>query len=797
MRFKLLFLFLIPVSLSASPFREGLEDFVEFHCYDCHGDGVKKGGLDLQKLDTDLDDEAAFAKWEYVLDRVMAGEMPPEKKDRPEAGELAKFRGTLAPALTQAHAAHKGTVLRRLNRIEYENTLNDIFGTHLPLAEILPPDGRSGEFDTVGDALGVSVVQMQSYLKAVGKVIDTAVAKTAERPELEVLNPRYDTHPEAKRVFIDKVWGYTEDKAVVFFKQQGYPKGWLRSSDVKQSGRYRIKVTGYNYQSDKPVTFSIGGASWNKGTPQPLYAFRSFPMGGPSTITIETDIKEGDMVAIEPWGLVDQDNELKKLTAKNYKGPGVAILDVKVEGPLLDEWPSRGHHLIFDGLDRKEIEPANPKEKTKSWYKPKFAIENKPEDVLPVLNRIATVAFRRPVETSEIAPYADLFKAELEGGTSYEDALRTATMAIFTSPDFLFLRERPGKLDDYAIASRLSYFLNRSSPDTELLDLAAAGKLSGQTREQAERLMAGPRFERFVTDFTESWLNLRDIDATSPDGNLYFEYDRFLQDSIIRESREFFGNLVRENLPVRNVVKADFTFLNSRLAEHYGIAGVESPELSKVRLPAGSVRGGFLSQASVLKVSANGTNTSPVKRGVWVLERILGFTPAPPPPGTPGIEPDIRGSTTLRDMLAKHRDSTSCNSCHSKIDPPGFALESFDPVGTFRENFRVRGGGKQVKVAHDGRVHNTYIGAPVDASGELADGRTFENFLQFRDMIAEDDDTLARSLVTKFLTFSTGREMGFSDRPEIERIVAASRPGGHRVRDLILLVTESPIFLTK
>ena len=542
---KFLVLFLIPASLSASPFREGLEEFVEFHCYDCHGDGASKGGFDIQKLSADLDDEAAFAKWERVYDRVLAGEMPPKKKDRPEAGEVAKFQETLSPALTEAHAAHKGTVLRRLNRNEYQNTLNDIFGTELPLAELLPDDGRSGGFDTVGDALGISVVQMQRYLEAMGLVIDAATAKTASRPELGIINPRYDTHEEAKKVFIDKVWGYTPDKAVVFFKQHGYPKGNLRSSDVKESGRYRIKVTGYNYQSDKPVTFSIGGSSWEKGTGKPLYAFRSFPMGGPSTVEIETTIKKGYMVAIEPWGICDKDDELRKVTAKNYKGPGVAILDVKVEGPLLDEWPSSGHQLLFEGLDREEIEPSNPKDKTKHWYEPKFAITNPPEDVTPVLKRLATVAFRRPVEDSELTPYADLFKSELDGGKSHSEALRSATIAIFTSPDFLFLRERPGKLDDHAIASRLSYFLTRSTPDPELLGMAAAGKLATETRSQAERLIADPRFERFVTDFTDSWLNLRDIDATSPDNLLYYEYDEFLQKSILDETRSYFRHLVR------------------------------------------------------------------------------------------------------------------------------------------------------------------------------------------------------------------------------------------------------------
>ncbi len=771
---------------------------MEFHCYDCHGDGVKKGGFDLQKLGTDLDDEAALAKWEQVYDRVLAGEMPPKKKDRPEAEELAKFQETLAPALTGAHAAHKGTVLRRLNRLEYENTLNDMFGTDLPIAEILPEDGRSGEFDTVGSALGISVVQMQRYLEAAGMVVDAATARTSYPPVPDTINPRYDGNDEAKDSLLGKVWGHNPDKAVVFFKQSAYPTGLLRGSEVKETGRYRIRVTGYNFQSETPVTFSVGGISWNKGAPKPIYGFHTFPMGGPSTVEILTTIRKDDMVTIEPWGIGDKDNEIHNNGTANYKGPGLAILDVKIEGPLHDEWPSKGHHLIFDGLDRKEIEPGNPKDKESEWYQPRFAISNPPEDVVPVLNRIASRAFRRPVAESELAPYLDLFKSEMASGLEFGKALRSATIAILTSPDFLYLRERPGKLDDHALASRLSYFLSRTAPDETLRGLADEGKLSGEISAQTERLLADERLERFVTDFTDSWLNLRSIDATAPDENLYFEYDGYLQDSMLRETRGYFRQLVSENLPVSNIVKSDFAFLNDRLAEHYGLPPVQGPEVRKTPLPADSLRGGIITQASILKVSANGTNTSPVRRGVFILERILGQTPAPPPPGTPGVEPDIRGASTLRELLAKHRDSTSCNSCHSKIDPPGFALESFDPIGAYRETFRVPGGsGKEVNVQRDNRWFRYWTGPAVDASGEFADGRGFANFTEFRDMLAADDDTLARALAVKLLTFATGREMGFSDRPEIERIVAASKPGGHRVRDLILLVTQSPVFLTK
>jgi hypothetical protein len=245
-------------------------------------------------------------------------------------------------------------------------------------------------------------------------------------------------------------------------------------------------------------------------------------------------------------------------------------------------------------------------------------------------------------------------------------------------------------------------------------------------------------------------------------------------------------------------VKSDFAMLNWRLAKHYDIEGVTSPVVTKVTLPEASPRGGFLTQASVLKVSANGTNTSPVLRGVWINERILGKHPAPPPPGVPGVEPDIRGATTLRELLAKHRNSESCQACHEMIDPPGFALESFDPIGGWRDRFRSLGEGEKPAERNAGSKRIQYkIGPPVDASGQLQDGRPFAGYLEFRDLVAADQPLLAKAFVTKLLTFATGREMGFSDRPEINQIVAKAGESGYGLRDLVLLAVSSKIFRNK
>ncbi|MCA9204620.1 MAG: DUF1592 domain-containing protein, partial [Planctomycetales bacterium] len=413
------------------------------------------------------------------------------------------------------------------------------------------------------------------------------------------------------------------------------------------------------------------------------------------------------MIDITPQGLFDRDNEIRRDGIAGYKGPGLAIQHVEIEGPLTDEFPTRGHRLVFEGLDRREIMPRNPNERKRPNYVGKFEIASTDPaaDVTPVLTRVASRAFRRPVPASQVETYVELFKSELAKGSTFEHSLRASVMAIFCSPDFLYLKENPGRLDDFTLATRLAYFLTRTAPDDELLAAAADGKLTSDRAvllAQTQRLLDDPQSDRFVTDFTDAWLNLREIEFTNPDSALFPEFDRYLQHSMVDETRAYFRQLVADNLGARNIVKSDFAMLNDRLAEHYGIDGVTGPEIRAVTLPPDSVRGGFLSQASVLKVSANGTNTSPVVRGVWVMERILGQAAPPPPAGVPGVEPDIRGATTLRELLDKHRSLDSCRGCHRAIDPPGFALESFNPIGGWRERFRSLGEGDRVETLVNG-----------------------------------------------------------------------------------------------
>lgn len=779
-----------------------LRGFFETHCYECHDDLSAKGGLDLTSLALDVSDEATREKWIRIHDRIVAGEMPPKDEPRPGEGEIRIFRETLSPTLAAAHEATKGTVLRRLNRQEYENTVNDLLGIRLSLAEDLPEDGRSHEFDTVGEALGISMVQMRMYLDMAEKALDAAIADRAKAPEPIRIETNYKETGEWER-HGGKAWGETPEGAVVFFREMGYPTGMLRTANAKRTGLHRIRITGHAYQSDKPVVFSVSGTSFQRGSEKPTFGYFSMPPGKPTTIEFETWIEEGYMLDIAPKGIFDLENKIKDQGIAAYEGPGLAIARVEMEGPLVDRFPSKGHELIFAGLERREVEPNDPRHKTKSWYVPQYEVvsSDPASDVAPVLLRFAEAAFRRPVNESDTAPYLILFQSEMKKGEPFERALRTALVAMMCSPEFLYLKEPAGRLDDHALASRLSYFLSRTFPDEELLADAAAGRLANdppRIRAHAERLLQADHFERFVTDFTDSWLDLRNIDFTNPDEKLFPEFDRWLKDSMIAETRSFFRHQIEENLGIETNVKSDFTFLDARLAEHYGVPGVDSPTVVKTSLPADSPRGGYLAQASVHKVSANGTNTSPVLRGVWINERILGRHPAPPPPGIPGVEPDIRGAETLRQLLDQHRDSESCQSCHEMIDPPGFALESFNPVGTWRDRFRSLGEGENPGIKRVGNNYVRYkIGPPVDDSGILPDGREFAGFEEYRDLIAADRDTLAKAFATKLLVFATGRDMGFSDRPAIEALVAESARRGHGMRDLLLLVVESELFRHK
>ncbi len=799
----------IPPKAEPKSTTAAIRAFLAMHCIDCHGADVQKGELRLDELALDFTKAETRETWQAVKERVEAGTMPPAKKPRPAKTEkdvLANWVQDGLAASERARFKTEGRVtLRRLNRTEYDNTLRDLLGVPVDVKELLPADALSHGFDNIGEALSISSVQMNRYLEAAELALNAAVARTAKH---EPQTKSFSLAEGRGASNIGKHWHKRpEDGATVVFTSATFPSTQIDTFRAWARGRYTVKLTGYAYQSQTAVPFALYYGNFARGGDTRLQGYHEFTPGKPTSIAVELDLDPGDSLQTLPFGLKGF-NAYKKDNPdlpEQYTGRGFALISAEVTGPEFTEWPSRGHKLLFGDLPLKPpgktvVPPKGKGPNPKSGPLLDIVSANPEADAAKLLPQFLSTAFRRPVTKEQAEPYIKLFSDELKNGANFREAMLAAAAAGLCSPDFLYLREKPGLLDDHALATRLSYFLWRTMPDEELVQLANAGKLKQPAilRQQTERLLNHRNARRFTTDFTDAWLDLRNIDFTTPDRQLYPEYDALLQDSLLQETRSFFDEVLKQNLPSRTFLASDFSMLNGRLAQHYGVPGVEGLAIRRVPLPKGSVRGGLLTQGSVLKVSANGTNTSPVVRGVYVLERFMGIIPPPPPPGVPAVEPDIRGAKTLRELLAKHRSVETCAGCHRLIDPPGFALESFDVIGGWRDNFRaipVQPKGPPLKVNGENvRYRN---GPPVDASGQLTDGRSFQNFDEFRKILLADPDRFARCLIEKLIAFGTGREAGPADQIEISKIIASSAMGGHKFRDLIHAIIQSETFRTK
>lgn len=504
--------------------------------------------------------------------------------------------------------------------------------------------------------------------------------------------------------------------------------------------------------------------------------------------------------------------------------PSVAFRWMEIEGPLYNEKTGAGYRLLFGDLPLRKVPEGQSGGVTLSVIAPQVELEpgrlagrrippmhdvgvevvsaNPADDGARLIQRFMDYAYRRPVAPAEVERIVALFKNRLEAGLSFTEAMLASYTAVLASPGFVYLDETPGLLNDYALATRLSLFLWNSGPDETLKAYAARGELRkpGVLRAETERLLSDPKARRFTDAFLDYWIDARKMEDTTPSTTLYNDYylDDALTEAALAETQLFFDDLVRHDRPARLVVDSDYTFLNERLAVHYGIPDVKGIAMQKVKLADDSPRGGFMTQATVLKVTANGTTTSPVLRGNWIVERILGIQ-IPPPPPVAAVEPDIRGAVTIRQQLEKHRADASCASCHSKMDPPGFALESFDVLGGWRDRYRAA----DDKVpAEPGRGKNGHAFAfhyalPVDAAGALPDGRPFVDVRDFKRLLRDSELQIARNLTRQLTVYATGAPVRFSDRPEIERILRGTEASQYGVRSLVHGIVQSALFLNK
>jgi mono/diheme cytochrome c family protein len=810
---------------------------LESSCLDCHDADMAEGKLAIPALGTDLSDASVREKFVLMHDRVAKKQMPPNADDLPD-DKRAALLSALSAFVEQADRADvlaNGRVpLRRLNRHEYEQTLRDILlSPNLDIGDRLPEDRTRDGFNKSAEGLDFSRIQLESALDAADAALRAAVADgvapqtpdTFKAISTSLFGGQAFGEPVAQFFAKDskKVDKPDADDAEVecaifrsaYWPYHGYPRGFV----AKRSGVYRVRFharavhqienfTLVPAPQPVPMTFRARAPSGPdvSGDVQAVGGlFDIAPEGGDYETTVL--LKKGQTIEYSLLGLAVP-------LARNVNGggptyrfpplppgghPGVAFKALEISGPLPpDVWPPASHQVLFGDLPfRAGPAGASPAVEV---------LASDPEaDARRLFRRFAASALVRPLPDGDAAAYEELIVTAIRGGTGFTQAMLAGYRAIVCSPEFLYLEDprssdvSGGSGNLVPLAQRLSYFLWDTRPDPDLLAKAASGDLGRPEvlRAEVDRLIDDPRCARFIANFTNYWLDLRNLRRDEPDIRLYPEYrfDDYLVESMGMETRAFVTAMVRENMPASAIVDTDFVFANDRLARHYRLEPLAGYAVRKVPVPPGSPLGGLLTQAAVQKVTANGTNTSPVLRGAWVMTRLLGQPPPKPPESVPAVEPDIRGAKTIRDLLALHTKDTSCASCHKLFDPVGFALESFDICGGWRERYRGLEEGEQVTgIDRAGHDFSYRLSHPVDPRGSLPDGRTCSDIRSLKALLADSSRQLARNLLHQFTAYATGAPVRFSDRPDIEAILDACAADGYRVRDLLQGFVASGIF---
>ena len=801
--------------------------------------------------------------YDRVNDGEMPPKKKTKPETAEKDGFLQALSASLASA-DQARMTKEGRATRRrLNRYEYENALRDLL--HAPWLQVrdsLPEDGESHRFNKVGAALDVSHVQMARYLGAADYALRQAMLPSAERPPTPVkryytrdqrsfTGPMkfsvFNTAPERATFPVLGFQGQPEVRSgkapitstnrderelegmgVVASAYEPIEPKWNQFK-APMAGRYKLRFNAYSVwagpgqsnkwfipdldniskgRRDEPITITA------ETPPRLLRHLGDFDITPePSVHEMEVHLLAGEMIRPDAGRLFRSrpgEGRWQNPLAEMDGQPGVVFRWMEVEGPIFDDWPTVGHKLLFGSLPAANRKAQDNSSETNRFGDRKFVppagvevISKKPmADAERLLTGFLREAYRRPVSDAEVKRFLPVVRTALKKGNNFTDSMIAAYTAVLCSPEFVYLEEKPGRLDDHALAARLSFFLWNSAPDADLRRAADRGELHRPEilRAQTERLLAHPKSQQFVEAFLDYWLDLRKMLATAPDAELYSDYylDDLLTESALAETHAFFAELLRTDLPARNIVASDFAMLNEKLAAHYGLPPVQGVALRKTSLPKDSVRGGLMTQASVLKVTANGTTTSPVIRGAWIMERILGQPLPPPPASVAAIDPDIRGATTIRQQLAKHSNQESCASCHRKMDPPGFALESFDVMGGWRERYRSEGEGELAKgIAKSGQKVAFRWALPVDATGNLVDGRKFSDIREFKQLLLSDEKQIARNLARQLTVYATGAPVGFADRARIEEVLERASSSHYGVRSLIHELVQSELFRNK
>lgn len=792
---SLLLVLVSSIAVNAEPsFDKDLQPFLAQHCLRCHNEKVQEGDFRIDELshEVGLKDTPL---WAEVMERISSGEMPPEdEKIRPTAEQSADIVEWIAARIHEGEAARlaeRGRITyNRLTREEYVNTLEDLIGVHYDAKDPggLLEDPEWKGFERLGSMLTLSATHIDKYMNAAEIVLGEAY------PEKEV------EYTEATTLASELRPGHA-------YYEEYEAKGLLDKL------RYELVTNGEAFRGSNPyrngirfpgpgmyeITYKVSGLVPENG-PAPrmqVYEHRldrilfeqniMAPEDKPTTVTFRAHFPPGGSPAIHVINLtglprhprstahsripfVDSTQERAPWQVKitdqqgNPRSPVLLIDSITMRGPIITEEQQRR---------RDEYLPSG---------------EGKLDEARSGLAAMAKRAFRRPLEPGELDVYVNIVESEMAEGENYKDAMKSAMSAILCSKSFLYLAEGGenadrNTLNDWEIASRLSYLLWSTMPDDELFDLAEQGKLSDkeELRKQLNRMLADPRAKRFSEAFASQWLQLRKVGMFPPDKKIYPEYDSHLEQSMVQETKEFFHEVLHQNLTLREFLDSDWTMVNPRLAKFYGIQGVQEDVFQRVSVDGDAHRGGLLTQASILSLTSDGTRHRPVHRGAWVSESILGKTPPPPPANVDPIEPNPvdEPKATLRMKLAAHIHDPSCAACHKKIDPLGFAFENYDAIGRWRTHESVGGTGEDPL---------------VDPSGEFPDGRKFQNAGEFKQLLLAELDQFNETFVEKLATFGLRRTMTIDDRDEIAEIAAVGSKHDYRVKDILEAFVLSDLF---
>ncbi len=783
-------------------FQKAIFPLLTRNCYACHNEQLKSGDLSLVPLKNEASIAADPEAWEKIATKLRDGTMPPKGAPRPSQADVESVSTWIQAAITRAELAAKPdpghVTARRLNRVEYNNTIRDLFGVDFRPADDFPQDDSGYGFDNIGDVLSMSPVLLGKYLRAAESIVETAIngPRKTKPTAIRSQPPGHDfpLFPKAKSVY--DVTGLS------------MPNALHATMRFPSAGEYRFRAAleGRRPTGSEPVHIGIwvdgkqvatldidapsdggsidlfgaqaetrlrlpAGEHWIAASPLRLYEGLPASYGGPNPTKRPVPPPRDPFrnLRIPPDATPEKIAEIKQQAAERaerFQVPANRLWVHWVEalGPYNDN-PAPSPEV------RKRIFPCGHSAKA-----------HLPACDRTILSNFARRAFRRPVPASQLQPYLDLATSSRRKGSSFEEAIGASLQAILVSPDFLFRIESTepttnaasdvGPVTQSALASRLSYFLWSSMPDEELLRAAAQRTLRNPDvlAAQVKRMLLDPKSRALVENFAGQWLELRRLESVTPDREKFPVFDDYLRMSMRQETDMFFANMIRNDLKIVDLLNANYTFVNEKLADFYGIAGVQGPEFRKVEL-AGTPRGGILTHAGILTVTSYANRTSPVLRGKWILENFLNEAVPPPPPDVPVLdEATIGASGSMRQQMEQHRVKPICSSCHAKMDPIGFGFENYNAIGQWRTK--------------DGKF-------PIDPAGALPDGRTFQGPDDLRVILAADQEKFAEAVTEKLLTYALGRGLERYDRRTVKEIARRVADADYRFSALVMEIVKS------